>query len=89
MNGVRGALFGMLFGLFLTSCAMETEQAVSLAFKAKQCQDFELARHEVLIRGNSLTKDEKAKAIGLNRMAMLVCSSSMENLTKQMRGLAQ
>ena len=86
---MRGALIGVLFAFFVTSCSTKTEQAVSLAFKAKQCQDFELARHEVLIRGNTLTKAEKARAIGINRMATLLCATSIENLIKQMRELAQ
>ena len=56
---MKGALIGALLGLFLMSCAVrETEQAVSLAFKAKQCQDFELARQDVLIVGSNLTEDQ-------------------------------
>ena len=72
----------------LLSCSTKTEQAVSMAFKATQCQDFEHARHEVLKKGRSLTEADKKMAIGLNRMATMLCVTSMDSLTKQMRELA-
>ena len=82
---MRGALIGLVAGLFLMSCGTKTEQA----FKAKQCQDFELARHEVLKNGHRLTDAEKKRAIVLYRLAAMHCSTSIEWLTQQMRELAR
>jgi len=85
---MRGMLIGLVLGLFLVACTKETDLAIGLAVKARQCQDFEIARQNVLISGNSLTKEAIDKAIDLNRLGTLLCATSMTDVTRQLQELA-
>lgn len=85
---MRGALAATAFGLALVSCASQTEEAISLAYQAKRCHDLEQVRQELWAVGDQMTEAEIDKAIDLNRLGTLLCSTSMDDLIKQMQELA-
>ncbi len=85
---MRGVLVTAIICFFITACTRETETAIALGVKAKQCQDFEIARHEVLSQGHQLTKEEIDQVIEINSRATVACTTQIPGLTEQLREFA-
>ena len=86
---MRGALAATAFGLALVSCASQTEEAISLAYQAKRCHDLEQVRQELWAVGDQMTEAEIDKAIELNRMGTLLCSTTISQVVNELEGLIE
>ena len=86
---MRGALATTAFGLALVSCASQTEEAISLAYQAKRCHDLEQVRQELWAVGDQMTEAEIDKAIDLNRMGTLLCSTTISQVVNELEGLIE
>ena len=86
---MRGALAATAFGLALVSCASQTEEAISLAYQAKRCHDLEQVRQELWAAGDEMTEAEIDRAIALNRMGTLLCSTTISQVVNELEGLIE
>lgn len=76
--------FLMKRSLFLFLCLAS---CTSVEHRAEKCRAFEEARQEALGRGHLLTEAEINRAIVLNDHGTAFCTTSIEELTEEMRGL--